>query len=169
MSFYTEVLQPDTLFTCDKRVANIDLLEPVTRGRVQRIIDDAAAQGVILSVFETYRSQNRQELLFTQGATKLKTVGVHHYGLACDLVVLLGGEPSWKPSYAFLGPLARKYGLVWGGDWGTPGPHKFVDSDHVQRIAVEDQGRLFNGSWYPDENYDPYEGAAPDLDGQISV
>jgi hypothetical protein len=151
MSFFTEVIQPDPRFLSTSRIADLALLEPVFRGKVQRIVIDAASQGIVLSPFETYRSQTRQELLFAQGATKLKTVGVHHFGLACDLVQIVEGEWSWKPSYAFLGPLALKYGLVWGGDWGEPTvQHKFVDADHVQAIAVEDQGRLFNGSWYPD-------------------
>jgi len=37
--------------------------------------------------------------LFAQGATKIKTVGVHHYGLACDLVKDIGGEPSWQGDF----------------------------------------------------------------------
>jgi hypothetical protein len=32
-------------------------------------------------IFETYRSQERQQVLFEQGATQLRTVGVHHHGL----------------------------------------------------------------------------------------
>jgi hypothetical protein len=45
-------------------------------------------------------------------ATKLKTVGVHHYGLACDLVKDIAGEPSWKGDFAFLGRLAKKHRLI---------------------------------------------------------
>ena len=62
-------------------------------------------------------------------ATKLKTVGVHHYGLACDLVKDIAGEPSWKGDFAFLGRLAKKHKMIWGGDWRSPGArHEFVDS-----------------------------------------
>jgi hypothetical protein len=82
------------------------LLEPVPRKLVRQIISDAAADGTKLMVFETYRSQPRQSRLFAQGATK--TVGVHHYGLACDLVKDISGSPSWKGDFKFLGKLAKK-------------------------------------------------------------
>jgi D-alanyl-D-alanine carboxypeptidase len=78
--------------------------------------------------------------LFAQGATQLKTIGVHHYGLACDLVRDNSGTPSWKGDFKFLGKLAKKYDLVWGGDWGKPQVKtRFLDDVHVQRCAVSDQ------------------------------
>ena len=162
MSFYTEVLQNDTLFTSPKRVQNTDLLEPVTRAAVEAIMADALKLGIILAPFETYRSQERQEQLFTDGRSQLKTVGVHHYGLACDLVRLNEGAWSWAGDYTFLGQLATKHDLIWGGSWSH-----LVDADHVQRIAVIDQGQLFAGTWYPDEHYTPFP--VVDLDGSISI
>jgi len=82
----------------------------------------------------TYRSQARQQELFNQGASKLRVVGVHHFGLAVDLVKVVGGEPSWKGDFSFLGRLAHEHGLIWGGDWGDPAvPHTFIDAVHVQR------------------------------------
>lgn len=155
-NFFTDVICPDPRFNSVDRISDPLLLEPVTRQAVQNIIRASAAQGITLIAFETYRSQNRQAALFAQGATKLQHVGVHHYGLACDLVVLVGGETSWKPSYAFLGPLAAAEGLVWGGDWGTPQlPHSFRDFDHVQRCTIAQQDGLFSGSWYPDSPLAP--------------
>jgi hypothetical protein len=134
------------------------LLEPVTRKKVQQIIADAAAQGIELMVYETYRSQDRQAALFAQGATQLKQVGVHHYGLACDLVKDINGHPSWKGDFKFVGKLAKKYGLIWGGDWGNPKVKpKLYDPGHVQRCTVARQKSLFNGKWYPDDDYDPYK------------
>lgn len=156
MSFYTEVIQGSPLFTSEKRVADLQLLEPVTRDAVQRILAAASAQNIKLLVFETYRSQERQTELFNQGASKLQKVGVHHFGLACDLVKDINGEPSWKGDFSFLKDLAEANGLIWGGDWGNDTVvHSFVDSDHVQRINVADQAKLFDLSWYPDEDYDP--------------
>lgn len=149
MSFFQSVIQADPRFHSTARCADLALLEPVTRAAVLAIQAEAAALGQPVMVFETYRSQERQTLLYAQHATQLKTVGVHHFGLACDLVRLVDGEPSWKPSYMFLGPLAAKHGLVWGGMWST-----FKDMDHVQRCIVADQSRLFAQAWYPDANYD---------------
>jgi len=143
-NFYNDVLMKADYFTATSRVATLDALEPVTRAAVVAIMADAAEAGTPLILFETYRSAQRQAFLFKQGATELREVGVHHYGLAADLVRDAGGQPSWEGSFDFLGELAKKHGMVWGGDWKG-----LVDADHVQRIAVADQDKLFNGSWYP--------------------
>src|SRR5262245_28854891 len=156
MSFYTDTIRPHAKFLSTARVADLELLEPVTRAAVQQIIAGARAQGIALMVFETYRSQQRQEVLFQQKASKLKTVGVHHFGLACDLVKDVGGEPSWKGDFSFLKALAESSGLLWGGDWGNAHvAHSFVDADHVQRINLTDQSKLFDLSWYPENSYRP--------------
>jgi len=156
-NFYTDVLMKDARFHSTQAIRDPLLLEPVTRAAVQAVIADAAAHGISLMIFETYRSQERQQELFNQGATKLRTVGVHHYGLACDVVKDVGGQPSWKGVFTFLRDLGLAHGLIWGGDWGTPNqPHSFVDSDHLQRCSIGRQAALFSGQWYPDANYNPY-------------
>jgi hypothetical protein len=155
-NFYTDVIKKDPRFKSTKPIGDMKLLEPVTRQKVQQIIDDAAALGIKLMVYETYRSQERQELLYQQKATQLETVGVHHYGLACDLVKDVGGHPSWKGDFKFIQKLAKKNGFIWGGDWGKPGVKpKLYDPGHVQRCTVARQKALFNGTWYPDDDYDP--------------
>ena len=156
-NFYEDVIQQDPRYNSTQPVSDLSLLEPRTRAAVEAIISEAAANGIDLMVFETYRSQDLQRIYFDRGVTKLQNVGVHHYGLACDIVKVVNGEPSWDGDFFFLGPLAQKYGLIWGGDWGEPDqPHSFRDYVHVQRIRVEDQGPLFNGEWYPDEQYTPW-------------
>src|SRR6266566_7567724 len=156
-NFYTDVISKDSHFNSAKRVADLSLLETITRRAVEAIIADAKVHGLELMVFETYRSQARQEQLFNQGATKLRTVGVHHYGLACDIVTVVDDEPSWKGDFSLLGQLAHEHGLIWGGDWGEPGkPHSFIDAVHVQRCTIARQASLFRGVWYPDESYNPY-------------
>jgi hypothetical protein len=156
MSFYTDVIQQNPTFASADRIDDLGLLEPVTRQAIQAILASANAAGTPLLVFETYRSEQRQQMLFQQGATKLQNVGVHHYGLACDLVKNIGGQPSWKGDFSFLKALAEANGLIWGGDWGNGHVvHSFQDDDHVQRINVADQSKLFNLSWYPDDAYRP--------------
>jgi hypothetical protein len=160
-NFYTDIISKSSHFNDTKRIADIDLLEPKTRELVQAIVQGAKAGGVPVMIFETFRSQARQQLLFDQKATTLKTVGVHHYGLACDIVRDLDGEPSWKGEFSFLGELAHMHGMLWGGDWGVPGyKHSFVDPDHVQRVKLGRQPALFSGAWYPDNDYDPYQDGA---------
>ncbi len=156
-NFYTDVIQQDSRFNSPNRVSDPLLLEPVTRQLVQQIMQSAQQMGISVMIFETYRSQARQQELFNQGATQLRTVGVHNYGLACDIVKVVGGEPSWKGDFSFLGQLAHASGLIWGGDWGNPNiPHTFLDLVHVQRCTVARQAALFAGAWYPDDNYNPY-------------
>jgi len=157
-TFYSEVIAKDSRFNSLARVFDASLLEPMTRQLVERLLDSANKMGVELMIYETYRSPDRQQELFNSGASKLRTVGVHHYGLACDIVRLVGGEPCWKGDFTFLGQLAQSCGLIWGGDWGAPHiKHSFIDSVHVQRCTVVRQGDLFAGVWYPDESYNPYD------------
>lgn len=155
-NFYTDTIMKDPRFKSTKVIADPALLEPVMRARVEALLADARAHGWEVMIFETFRSQARQVQLFNAKATQLKKVGVHNYGLACDIVRQVAGKPSWKGDFSFLGELARLHGLIWGGDWGTPGQvHSLVDPVHVQRCAIKDQGPLFRGEWYPDVNYDP--------------
>jgi hypothetical protein len=153
-NFFQDIIKKDPRFMSSKRVADLAMLEPIFRGHVQRIVADAAEHGVKLMAFETYRSRERQLQLFNEGASKLRDVGVHHYGLACDLVRVVDGEPSWKGDFSIVGQLAKAHGLIWGGDWGTPEQrHTFVDPYHVQRCALRDQARLFREEFYPSDDY----------------
>jgi hypothetical protein len=156
-NFFTDVISNDVRFNSAARINDLALLEPVTRALVQQIIAGAKNLGIDVMVFETYRSEARQEDLFNQHATQLRTVGVHHYGLACDIVKVISGEPSWKGDFSFLGQLAHSAGLIWGGDWGDPTrPHSFIDAVHVQRCTVARQPELFGGTFYPNDTYNPY-------------
>lgn len=162
MSFYTETIVHDPRFHTTQPVHDIMLLEPITRFAVRAIIADAKNAGIELGAFETYRSKERQELLYQQKATKLQKVGVHHYGLACDLVKMIGNQPSWKGDFTFLIALCKKHGLISGNNWGQPKiKHSFIDPGHVQRITLPRQQALFAGTWYPTPDYSPYlDGAA---------
>ena len=157
MNFFEDVIQADPRFQSTEPISDLSLLEPRTRAAVEAIISEAAANGIDLMVFETYRSQELQEIYFARGVTQLQKVGVHHYGLAADIVKVVNGEPSWDGDFSFLGPLAEKFGLISGLNWGEPDKHhSFVDPVHVQRIRVADQAALFSGDFYPDENYNPW-------------
>ena len=156
-SFYTDVIQKSPLFHNTNRIETLDLLEPTFRAKIEALIVESTKKGFPFMVLETYRSAERQVMLYNQKATQLRNVGVHHYGLAVDLVKNINGEPSFKGDFTLLGELAKDNDLIWGGDWGTPkAKHTFRDYDHVQRISVADQNKLFAGTWYPDASYDPY-------------
>ena len=158
--FYTDVIRADKRFASPQACADPLLLEPVTRAAVASIIATAKTElGQDLMVFETFRSQVRQYALFLKKATELRTVGTHGYGLAADIVKSVEGRSSWEGDFGFLGPLAKRFGLIWGGDWGEPlQPHSFHDYGHVQRCSLADESRLFSGEWYPEVDYSPYVG-----------
>jgi hypothetical protein len=154
-NFYTEHIRSSPFFCSAERVFVPDLLEPRFRSRIVRIVAKAKMLGVDLRIFETYRSRERQFTLYKAGRTQLKNVGVHHYGLACDLVRDVDGKPSWEADYRFMASLCSQEQVVWGGDWGNPAKaHAFVDEVHVQAIAVRDQARLLSDKWYPSSSYE---------------
>lgn len=158
MSFYTDVIEKDARFKSSMICKDEALLEPGTRAAAAAFLADAKAAGYDVRISETYRSPARQRMLFSEGYTQLKNVGCHGYGVAFDVQLFIGGkyvEDGQK--YAFLLPIAKKHGLVWGGDWGTPhAKHTFRDWDHFQRIPVFRQQAMFSGQWFPPTEYDPY-------------
>jgi hypothetical protein len=159
MNFYTDIIRKDPRFRSVESVRDPALLEPVTRIALEAVIADAEKLGIRLEITETYRSVERQQHLYLTHATQLRDVGVHHYGLAADVCKIVEGKASWEGDWTFLRDLAARHGLISGVDWGHPErPHGFCDSDHVQRIRVEDQERLFAGAWYPAEDYSPRAG-----------
>lgn len=157
MTTFYDTLRNSKAFRSDAVCKDMNMLEPGTRAAVLALVADAKAQDIDLRVLETYRSQTRQSALFAKHATQLRTVGCHGYGVACDFGVFVNGayQPSDK-AYQFLRQAARRHGLISGIDWGHPVAKGFEDSDHVQRIPVWRQTALFNGSWYPGQNYDPF-------------
>jgi hypothetical protein len=158
-NFYRDVIMKDPRFNSPLRCSAMALLEPVTRAAVSAIMHDALVEyNQPMMVFETYRSQARQMALYNSGASQLRDVGVHHLGLACDIVKSVRGNPSWDGDFRFMAVLARRHGLISGVDWGQPGQHNdFPDSTHVQRVLVRQQPLLFAGQWYPESNYSPWE------------
>jgi len=158
MSFYTDVIKKDNRFNSTQTIRDVSLLEPGTRAAVAKLIVLAHEAGHELKVGETYRSQARQLQCFKNGATQLRKVGCHGYGVACDLQMIVNGKYDPKgEDYAFFQDLCKKVGLISGIDWGTPNQkHTFHDWDHVQRVPVFRQNALFAGTWYPPVDYDPY-------------
>lgn len=155
-NFYTDVIVSSLYFNSTFECRDMMMLEPGTRAAVQSIIADAmSSYSIDLRVSETFRSQARQQMLFAQGATKEDgktpaSMGVHHFGLACDFFKMINGEASWSGDWSFLRDLAEKHGLISGLDWGLPNiKHTFIDPDHVQACTLEQQFELYAGTWYP--------------------
>lgn len=114
---------------------DLNLIDPELRRRVhlidlewRRTLEPIHHRRLFIS--EGWRSKERQEQLWEQGRT---TPGpqrtwakpgqsLHEYGLAIDWAFAdpVAGGCDWSEDlFEALGPVIRKYGMDWGGDWGT--------------------------------------------------
>lgn len=70
---------------------------------------------------------------FTAGksiVTKKMTAGMHGQGRAMDVAFVLNGVRTYQVPESYwqaYGRIAKKHGLIWGGDWKT-----FVDKPHCE-------------------------------------
>ena len=161
-NFYKDVIMKHKDFKSTKPISSLDLLEPVTREAVEKIIKDSDGK---FMVYETYRSTERQEELFKEEIDQAQErrraplrPRLRHRCCPRAASLPLGRQAGrrWKE----LAKLATDAGLISGLDWGEPGKkHGFVDEDHVQRIRVAHQEGLFAGKWYPNEKYNPFDKA----------
>ena len=116
--------------------------DPELVRRFLRVANDFTAQtGKSLLVTCTYRSPAEQNRLYKQGRfgnagpiiTQLdgkNKKSKHNYfpSKAIDVAVLDGGKATWdEKEYWPLLPLAKKHGLISGGEW-----NKFPDWPHLQ-------------------------------------
>jgi len=86
----------------------------------------AKKEGIDFKVTEGYRSQARQDLLYSQGRTapgKKVTFtkrSKHTSRNAFDIAVMKEGKITWEPKdYFRIGQLGEAVGLTWGGQWKT--------------------------------------------------
>lgn len=124
----------------------LDCLYPAFREKVeviQKELDDYCKKhykGHRFKIIEGYRTAAYQKSLWDKGRSKpgaivthadgYKKKSNHQYGLAVDFWPFYGfimsksiPEKHWE----YLGHLARKHGLVWGGDWKS-----FPDRPHIE-------------------------------------
>lgn len=110
------------------RFDNIELLHPLMRTPALRLA--SALEGTPLRPFETYRSPERQDMLFRQGTTQARAwQSPHQYGLAIDFVPYIDGRWTWDVDtelWMKLSTTAASVGLVCPIHWDRP---------HVEHIA----------------------------------
>ena len=145
--FYNRVISQDSRFSSKDRIADLALLEPNTREKILNLMAAAKAKGIELIVFETYRSEYRQLELFREGASKLKTVGGHHYGLACDLFKNNNARKG-EDDNALLEQIAREQGLFCGSELRKDAvKFTFFDPDGLELMMASQTRRASkNGS-----------------------
>ena len=120
------------------RLSALEHLAPRFRDAVIAVCEELATKHWPALVYETLRTDPRQQWLFGFGRRYSDGRGIvtnsedadetwHGFGLAVDIVharrYWLAPEEFW----ASLGSAARRHGLVWGGDWPS-----FPDRPHLQ-------------------------------------
>jgi peptidoglycan L-alanyl-D-glutamate endopeptidase CwlK len=95
-------MKPEAL-PVEKRHSRTDLLAPFVEDLLLKGLDICKERGLDVSVFETYRSPDRQNYLYAQGRTRPGKIVTrapawqswHQYSLACDLVFGSGKNIYW--------------------------------------------------------------------------
>lgn len=126
---------------------DINKLHPAIREIVKQFAQECAKQGYPILIYMGARTIEEQNKLFNQpydGIDNDKDGKVdesdekvtnarggeswHNYGLAIDVVPLIGGKAAWdrKDIYEEIGTIGESLGFEWGGRW------KFVDRPHFQ-------------------------------------
>lgn len=124
----------------------IDLLYPKIREQVKLFLVEAKKFNAYL--FCGYRSFDEQDKLYAQGRSipggiitnAYPGYSAHNYGLAVDVVFKNNHGWTWDSNdWEKLGRLGDKYGLVWGGSWGS-----FIDKPHFEQTYHLDLTTLKN-------------------------
>lgn len=122
-----------------KPTGDRSLLAPAFRAAVDAAIAEcnAAPNSLKAKVYETYRSNELQQIYYDRGRTvrpptstvtnaRSNLYSWHGYGLAVDVIHETEG---WAPKrhgwFSAVAELFRRHGCKWGGDWTSPDPPHF--------------------------------------------
>ena len=150
MNWYEDGIKKHKRYKLTDLASDVDILHPQFAFSILRLFINAHKEGLRVCIFETYRSQERQLDLFNKGKTKLSKNGMHHFGVATDVVFRTEkNQPIWHGNWEALGKIGKEFGLFWGGDWES-----FRDYPHFQLIpaTVGDQAKIINGDYPPHDD-----------------
>lgn len=126
---YVERLIPSAEYLSSKSVRNIDLLFPDFTKKIlaaEELFNKTYSE-INIYIAETYRSNALQKVYFNNGASDIKTNGMHHYGIAADLCFLIDGKVTYNGDYKLLRKCLLEAGLFLLGLW---------DAGHTQYIPA---------------------------------
>jgi len=110
---------------------NLSDLVPACKERAKMFLNLAKDAGIDLLVTSTYRDNESQSALFSQGRTKPGAIVTnakpgqswHNWRCAFDVVPLRNGKPVWGTSgtdgdlWRKIGEMGESVGLEWAGRW----------------------------------------------------
>lgn len=135
VTFFHNVLAKSTNFNSLTPVDDVALLFPEFLELVKLCIKEYQKKypNQDITFTETYRSNALQLKYYTDGASKLKKNGMHHYGIAADCIFIVDGKRTYKGDVMLIRKIFNAHGLTTLGMW---------DPLHVQYISVADQPKL---------------------------
>lgn len=122
---WTEAVQMSNISVC----RDISALSPNAQKACRLFMDRCKAAGYDIFITETYRSQERQEYLYSLGRTRpgSKVTWTHnsrHMSRRAWDIATHGGALYDKAVLQACGAIAKTLGIIWGGTWSTPDtPH----------------------------------------------
>lgn len=117
-------------------ISRVKALHPAVRQKFEDFVTECEeTTGATLRIVQGLRTIEEQDALYAKGRTtpgpKVTNArggsSYHNYGLAIDLVEIKDGKANWNFAYEKLKPIAKKYGLTWGGDFRS-----IVDKPHFE-------------------------------------
>lgn len=114
------------------RYSSSNLLFPLFYEEVKKGINAAREAGFPIAIFESYRTEERQNQLYAQGRTtpgKIVTNAKggrswHNYGLAIDVALYDDKRWSWDFKPSEIAKYFESDNLIWGGTFKNfDGPH----------------------------------------------
>lgn len=114
----------------------LDKLQPEMRTRVDDFIKNVNSRGISIVITETWRSQERQEYLYSLGRTRPGNIvtwtlqSKHLLGEAIDIAFIKDGKVTYDGDWNLIGRVGEIHGLTWGGRFPSPDrPHFQFNSD----------------------------------------
>ncbi len=139
---------------------DITELMPLAQKACNLFMTKCKAAGYDIFITETYRSQVRQDYLYSQGRTRpgnkvTWTKNSRHTSRRAWDIATNGGNLYDKAVLQKCGEIAKKLGITWGGTWSTPDtPHFEISTswkEPKEDIDMEELKALQEKVGYIDE------------------
>lgn len=110
--FYLTICNADELLS-EFITRNCDFLFPDFRLKLDCLVEayNQSQPKDVVAYFETFRSDKRQQYVYSTGASSRRKGSMHYYGFACDLVKYLNNKYIWTLDYTTLRSIARELPL----------------------------------------------------------
>lgn len=148
----------------------IGKLHPLIRDKVRSFLKAAEAHGIFLRVTDGLRTFKEQGAIYNQPFDKIDNdldgvideadekvsnakpgSSYHNYGLAFDVVPMVGLKPVWNSDkWSEIARIGKSYGFFWGGDFKS-----FIDKPHFEFriLAVSSLLALYNNKEIDKDGY----------------